>query len=194
MHAVQAVCEQESDVWLVWCFEHCCKAEHRQVYDELKDVATDTGCKFVHHKKCVSFVNWLEGRSGSIVLVADWREAKPIVDWLNNQEDGYNLRMTVLAQSEKIFRRASAWASNQKTGADILVMPGFSRPLVEEMVASRTHAVQATEVASEGGEILVAPLPMPLSLPSLLKAVQDPGQSALLEKIILQHMWQTYED
>ena len=51
MHAVQAVCEQESDVWLVWCFEHCCKAEHRQVYDELKDVATDTGCKFVHHKK-----------------------------------------------------------------------------------------------------------------------------------------------
>ena len=118
----------------------------------------------------MSLVSWLGGRCGSIVLVADWREAKPIMDWLNTQEDGVNLRMVVVAQSEKIFRRASTWASHQKTGADILVTPGFSRSIIQEMVASHTHAVQATEVPSEGGE-LDAPVPTPLSLPSLLKAV-----------------------
>ena len=51
MHPVQAVSDRESDLWLVWCFEHCCKAEHRQVHKELMDVATDSGCKFVYHKK-----------------------------------------------------------------------------------------------------------------------------------------------
>mmetsp|Transcript_57749 Transcript_57749/g.135312 ORF Transcript_57749/g.135312 Transcript_57749/m.135312 type:complete len:213 (+) Transcript_57749:90-728(+) len=187
----------EDDVWLVWCFEHCLKPEHRHVRKELVDLATQFGCKFVYHKKSMGFLEWAAGRKGSVLLVADWREAKPIMEELGKQSKNHDaliptVRLCIVAQTQKIAHRASLWAGNK----EITVTLGFSRQAVEKLVASHMQqAVQAARVANPGVEVAIKPVPTTgLSLSSLIQAVRDPKQALQLEQLILQTMWQLYED
>ncbi|CAE7948251.1 unnamed protein product [Symbiodinium sp. KB8] len=186
--------------WLVWCFEHCLKPEQAVVRKELAALATRFGCKFVWHKKSMSFLRWLEGRKGSILLVADWREAKPITEEISKQNKGHDLRMCVVAQTATILRRASFWARTQNGCAEIMVTPGFLRHKVEELIASYVQAVQAKR-NTEPAVRTCSEIPVRctgadewLSLSSLLEAVQNPEQALGLEKLIRQTMWQLYED
>ncbi|CAE7450267.1 unnamed protein product [Symbiodinium microadriaticum] len=182
--------------WLVWCFEHCLKPEQAVVRKELAALATRFGCKFVWHKKSMSFLRWLESRKGSILLVADWREAKPITEEISKQNKGHDLRMCVVAQTATILRRASFWARTQNGCAEVMVTPGFLRHKVEELIASRVQAVQAKRITEPAmSEITVTSgADEWLSLSSLLEAVQNPEQALGLEKLIRQTMWQLYED
>ena len=186
----------EDDVWLVWCFEHCLKPEHRHVRNELVDLATQLGCKFVYHKKSMGFLEWAEGRKGSVLLVADWREAKPIMEEVAKQSENHDaliptVRLCIVAQTQKIAHRASLWAGSK----EIMVTCGFSRQAVEKLVASHVQTVPATCAANPGVENAIKPMPtIGLSLSSLIQAVRDPKQALQLEQLILQTMWQLYED
>ncbi|CAE7229551.1 unnamed protein product [Symbiodinium sp. CCMP2456] len=183
--------------WFVWCFEHCLKPEQAVVRKELAALATKFGCKLVCHKKSMSFLRWLEGRKGSTLLVADWREAKPIMEEVSKQK-GHDLRMCVVAQTATILRRASFWARAQNGCAEIMVTPGFLRHKVEEWIARYVQVVQAKRITEPAmrtcAEIPVRSTNEWLSLPSLLEAVNDPKQALGLEKLIRQTMWQLYED
>ena len=48
--------------------------------NEMKDIATSLKCKFRYEKKSMGFLSWMKGRTETVLLVADWREAKPIKD------------------------------------------------------------------------------------------------------------------
>ncbi|CAE7645568.1 unnamed protein product [Symbiodinium sp. CCMP2456] len=61
------------------------QAEHGDTRRDLMDLAASFGCKFVHHKKVLGFKSWLEGRKGSMLVIADWREAKPAIEELNKR-------------------------------------------------------------------------------------------------------------
>ena len=193
--ARKAACGADEVTWLVWCFEHCLKPEQAAVRKELAGLATQYGCKFVLHKKSMSFLSWLEGRRGSVLLVADWREATPIVEEISKQNQRHNFRMCVVAQTATILRRASLWAGTERGCAEIMVTSGFLRHKVEELIASHVEALRMTGLAvgfragvkSTGGYGW-------LSLPNLLEAVHDPKQALGLEKLIKQTMWQVYED
>ena len=124
----------ESITSLVWCFEHCHKAEHRQTRAELADIAGLFGFDFVCHKKCTGFMSWLKGSTGSVLIVAEWREAKPIMEELDKRNDIRNFRMCVVARAQKMYNRACAWAEKQNRSTNIVVSLGFSRQTVEELI------------------------------------------------------------
>ena len=192
----------EADVWLVWCFEHCCKAEHGDVRRDLIDLAATFGCKCVHHKKVMGFKSWLEGRKGRLLLIADWREAKPVIEELSKRRESQDFRMCVVAPSERVRRRASLWKESQNS--EILLLGAFSRQRVEEFIKQNLKAFQPRAAHTGRGEenshvpALTRPKPMEIfyhwSLRDLLTAVQDPQQAAGLERILKQAMWQVYED
>ena len=192
-------CQADRQLFGLWCFEHCLKPEQAAVRKELAALATRFGC-FVWHKKSMSFLRWLESRKGSILLVADWREAKPITEEISKQDKGHDLRMCVVAQTATILRRASFWARAQNGCAEIMVTPGFLRHKVEELIASYVQAMQAKRITEPAmrtcSEITVRSTGADewLSLSSLLEAVQNPEQALGLEKLIRQTMWQLYED
>lgn len=76
-----------------------------------------------------------------------------------------------------------------------MVTCGFSRQAVEKLVASHVQTVPATCAANPGVENAIKPMPtIGLSLSSLIQAVRDPKQALQLEQLILQTMWQLYED
>ena len=190
----------EEITWPVWCFEHCLKPEQALVRKELAALAIKFGCKFVCHKKSMRFLSWLEGRKGSILLVADWREAKPTMEEISKQNQSHDLCMCVVAQTATILRRASFWARAQNGCAEITVTPGFLRQKVEELIASHVQAVQAKRI-TEPAMRICSEIPARstgadgrLSLPSLLEAVNDPKQALGLEKLIRETVWRLYED
>ena len=132
---------QDSRTALAWCFEHCTKAEHGQARRNLQDLADAFGFEFVREKKCAGLLRWLESRPGTVLLVAEWREAKPIMEQLGNMSIACNISMCVVARTSKIFRRVSAWAEQQSAEQEILVSEGFSLRRVEELVARHLDRV-----------------------------------------------------
>ena len=191
--------KRESGVWLVWCYEHCLQQEQDSVRKELKQLAASTPkCKFVCHKKSKDFLRWQEGRERSTLLIADWREVKPIMEGVR-RSDSQSFSLCVVTQTETAFNRASRWADEQGTGEDIVVTLGLSLQATRGFIARNTQKVH--EPSHE--DVPLIPVPMQpkimdascwLSLPNLLKAVRDPVQACRLEELIQKTMWQTYED
>ena len=128
---------------LVWCFEHCHKAEHRHTRAELADLASQYGFDFLCHKKCMGFMSWLRGSTGSVLLVAEWREAKPIMEELDNWNDIPDFHMCVVARAKKMYDRACAWAERQSRSKRIVVSLGFSREMVEELIPAPPQATRS---------------------------------------------------
>ena len=187
------------DVWLVWCFEHCLKPEHGQVHNELMHLATSLDVKFACHKKAAGFLSWLDGRNSrtvTMLIIADWRETKPIAAELSTRSNHCVARMCVVAQSEKSFRNASLFAGWQSTGFEIVVASSFTCESVEELI--RSYVRNARETAKCGEINTMQPKPFDtqllLSLPRLRRSIQDPNTAGMLEQLIRQTMWQVYED
>ena len=161
---------------------------------ELKQCAASTpGCKFVCHKKSMDFLRWLEDREGSTLLIADWREAKPILVELSKNSKRHNLHLYVVARTEKIFHRASCWAGEQSTGGQIMVTLGFSVEATKKFITRHTEMDEELPVMPPLQTTSMDTRCL-LSLPSLLAVVRDPVQADRLEKFIQNTMWQTYED
>ena len=186
-------------VCLFWCFDQCSKLENHQVRQELNHAAAAAGCEFRCAKKSVDFLSWLGSKKETVLLIADWREAKPIQDELNNRRgiSQHDVRICVVAAAVKTFRRASTWA-RQQHAAHIVVMSGpWLKGATELMQQRKTETCFSRDAAADA---VVSTLTTThemfsrVSLPNLLKAVQDPQRAAELEHIIRQTMWQTYED
>ena len=187
------------DVWLVWCFEHCLKPEYAQVHKELMHLATSLDVKFARHKKAAGFLSWLDSgnsRTVTVLIIADWRETKPIVAELSTRSNHCVARMCVVGQSEKMFRNASLFAGRQSTGFEIVVASSFSCESVEELI--RSYMRNAPETTRCGEIDTMQPKSVDtvflLSLPSLRRSIQDPNTAGMLEQLIRQTMWQVYED
>ena len=126
---------QTTETWLVWCFEHCQKPEQDELRAQMQNLAEMFGFKFQCHKKYTGFLGWLEGRTGSVLLVAEWREAKPITEALVNRTEQQDLTTCVVVRSEKMLQRASIWARRQSK-ADIVLSSGLGVRDVEQLVAN----------------------------------------------------------
>ena len=209
--------QEQAGFRLAWCYERCKKPENVNTVGELHDIAESFGSKLVLHKKSTAFVNWLRTAKDNIFLLADWREAKPIVEGLGGLRyfmAQRQLRICILAQSQSSYRNASEWAAGiwKTYGRDILVLDGFSSTGVEDFIAqsledtgsrvspSRDMDADSTRACSED-LVNDEPFDEPfadyacsLSLPSLMRAVQDPRQAARIEQMLKCAMWQTYED
>ena len=227
-HGSHARPQEQVDFCLAWCYERCNKADQADTLAELQVIARSFGSSLVLHKKSTGFLNWLEGSREKVCLLADWREAKPIIDGLTRltaaRQQHIQLRMCILAQSDKMYRRASEWASlvRQGGGREIAVLDGYSREGVEEFLAQGfepNEAVHAQEepssscltshtrdVGANSSQDAEAPprsetagsadsASSTLSLVNLMRAVQDPQEAARLEVMIQRAMWQQpYED
>ncbi|CAE7237096.1 unnamed protein product [Symbiodinium natans] len=188
----------EVAVWLVWCFEHCLKPEHREEHRKLQHLAAKLGCKFVCHKKATGFLTWQDkdGRNGAKLIVADWRETKPIIQGISKSQQPCDVSMCVVARSRKMLYHAALFADTQSAGVEILVTPGVSSESMEQFFSSHLQTACKTSPSMPSP---VQPKPFePLcwtSLPSLLQAVKDPKTVAMLEQLIQQTMSsQVYED
>ena len=137
---------QDRKTYIVWCFEHYFKAEHAQARRNLKDLADSFGFEFLCEKKAMALLRWLEGRTATIILVAEWREAKPIMEELGPRNIACDVSVCVVTRSEKMFQHARAWAAQQGGGKEILVSEGFSLRKVDELVA---HHLDRALVSAE---------------------------------------------
>ena len=207
--------------FLAWCYERCNKADQAQTLAELQAIAGSFGMTLVLHKKSKGFLHWLEGTRGNVLVLADWREAKPILDGHSRlEEDGQlaelrGLQMCVLAQSDKMYRRASEWAVliRQGGGMEIGVLHGYSREGVEAFIMQSLEAGSPTNVwegcggspsptshirdgaASSSHSLEATGSTAPrLSLATLMEALQNPEEASRLEEMIQGSMWQTYEE
>ena len=90
------------------------------------------GYQFTCQKKSTGFLRWLEGMEGRVLLITDWREAKPIMEGLSNlgQIQRIDILMCVVARSDRMFRRAIDWAGKQSSDTDIMVRRCESRDVL----------------------------------------------------------------
>ncbi|CAE7386615.1 unnamed protein product [Symbiodinium natans] len=204
--------QEQAGFHLAWCYEMCRKADHSDTLGELQCIAARFGSKLFLHKKSTGFLAWLGKAEKSVFLLADWREAKPVVegfgglDRLTAQQS--QLRMCILAQSDQSFQRATEWTARVRSshGIDILVLDGFSHKGVEDFIArslDETSSCAGGDMDADSTRAVSEDLAMDnsfngyafgLSLPRILRAVQDPEQAARLEQTIKGTMWQLYED
>ena len=125
----------ECGPWVVWCFEHCLYREYDRLRKELTDSAMMSRCRFICHKKAMGFLSWLdEAQQARVLLIADWREAKPIMEELGKKEPRHDILLCVAARSDRMFRRAVAWASKQSADTDIIVSSSFSCQNLEDLI------------------------------------------------------------
>ncbi|CAE7525673.1 unnamed protein product, partial [Symbiodinium pilosum] len=89
----------------------------------MRNLAEMFGFNFLCFKKWMGFQSWLQGRTGSVLLVAEWREAKPIMEVLDKTTEQPDLRMCVVARSEKMLRRADA--CSKKLKVNIMLSSGL---------------------------------------------------------------------
>ena len=109
--------------WLVWCFDQCHAPEEAELKAQMQNLADMFGFDFLCFKKCMSFQTWLEGRTGSILLVAEWREAKPIMEAIHSTTHQPDLRTLVVVRSEQMRRRACMWAQNHNQAGSLAKHP-----------------------------------------------------------------------
>ena len=124
-----------SETSLVWCFEHCLKPEQDELRVQMQNLAEMFGFNFVCFKKYMGFQSWLQGRTGTVLLVAEWREAKPIMEAFYKTAEQPDLRMCAVVRSAKMLRRACMWAREQPN-ADITVVSGLDIRDVEQCLAN----------------------------------------------------------
>lgn len=101
---------------LVWCHEHCHKAETAAVKDKLREAAANHGASMIFFKKSEKYMTWLTTQcSQPHVLIANWREAKPSFQGIVEHEiSKAPSAIVVLADQHSIFRRALSWANTCK--------------------------------------------------------------------------------
>ena len=149
MLRAQACWQQKQAFHLAWCYERCHKAEHVETLTKLHEVAASLGSTLVCHKKALGFLSWLQTASGNVLLLTDWREAKPIFEGVEHMTEGgpqnFKVRMCITATSGRIYGRACEWANSicQNGGWEVVVLDVFSRGGVEEFIVQSTQEARS---------------------------------------------------
>mmetsp|Transcript_18791 Transcript_18791/g.43846 ORF Transcript_18791/g.43846 Transcript_18791/m.43846 type:complete len:208 (+) Transcript_18791:63-686(+) len=121
---------EQASICLVWCFERCFKDEQLNRQKHLSKTAEAFGYNFVCYRKAKGALVSLEASvtDVEVVLLADWREVKPLVEGISSMEkqkpgSARKIRLGVLAASKRILRRAQEWAStHQLDGMKVSVL------------------------------------------------------------------------
>ncbi|CAE7607519.1 unnamed protein product [Symbiodinium natans] len=203
-----AMGEPSAGACLVWCAEGCMKQDQDHQRAWLRSIA-ESHCARCHFcKKAQSFLRWLKGKSVTVVLIADWREVKPIMEGLDAEQQA-DVHMYITARWDKSYFNALSWVQEHARGKQISMLENFSRQNVQEVV--RRH------LPCGGGELqtpcqqtgFVKPGPLPphangkplvmswwLSYGNLKSALQDPEMAFIVEQALKQMMSrnETYED
>ena len=119
--------------------------EHDKLRARMQELADFFGFKFLCFKKYSGFLSRPEGGTGSTLLVAEWREAKPIVDALNKTTPQRDVRMCVVVRSAKMLWRACTWAKEQRN-SDIMVVLELCIWDVECLVANYLQMLGLSKV------------------------------------------------
>ncbi|CAE7634373.1 unnamed protein product [Symbiodinium pilosum] len=163
----------DSEACLVWCFEHCQKPEQDELRAQMQNLAEMFGFNFLCFKKCMGFQSWLQGRRGSVLLVAEWREAKPIMEALDKTIEQPDLRMCVVTRSEQMMRRAYTWSKKQLK-ADIMLSSGLRIRDVEQLLANYLKTAPAAPVTVSPTSPVPAPLCASSSWPTKSTLTSQP--------------------
>jgi len=101
---------------IVWCHEHCYKADMGAIALRLREAATKFGVSLICFKKSHNYVDWLTTRcSLPHLLIVNWREAKPSLQGIMEHEISTPpSAIVVLADTYTVSRRALSWAETYK--------------------------------------------------------------------------------
>ncbi|CAE7663004.1 unnamed protein product [Symbiodinium pilosum] len=158
----------DSEACLVWCAEHCQKLEQDELRAQMQNLAEMFGLNFLCFKKCTGFQSWLQGRTGSVLLVAEWREAKPIMEALDRMTEQPDLRL-----SEQSMRRAYTWSKKQLK-ADIMLSSGLRIRDVEQLLANYLKTAPAAPITASPISPVAAPLCASSSWPTKSMLTSQP--------------------
>lgn len=194
------------------------------MHGELGQIATQCGMQLVLHKKFSGYLQWFDDVSSedTVLLLTDWREAKPIVQGLGGHE-GPHLRLCILAQSQTAVRSATKWVNSQ-TGREIPVLHGFTyesvlqvaldhmaeavatigymhpaqeveEPLsqVEEYMLLRSSSSNPHPIAAQHPEIRPRSRAAGV-IPTLESLADRAALAARLDEVVQQSQWEVYED
>mmetsp|Transcript_22831 Transcript_22831/g.53812 ORF Transcript_22831/g.53812 Transcript_22831/m.53812 type:complete len:209 (-) Transcript_22831:159-785(-) len=186
---------------LVWCYEGCMKWEQQNQRAELQTIAGSCGCRCSFYKKAIGFLRWMERKTrGTIILIVDWREVKPIVDGLSPLQL-QDVHIYVTARCEKSLLNAQSWVNHQQRLFDISVLEKISEDSVEKLIRYHVGEISSKEVLRKPPKKQIEQKPVQISwlcYGSLVSAVQDPKVAAELEQVLKQMMMEAsneiYED
>lgn len=132
--------ETVSDTWsLVWCYKQCFQSEWQQFRRDLKAAKANQG-SFL----CLRNSNRLEhligeqGAPNQIVLLTDWREAKPCWQVLSDHGIGPSrFSFVVYTEGPKQFNLAKKWADDLPRRGAVHIISSLGSPgdLVDQMDA-----------------------------------------------------------
>lgn len=122
------IAENRKDMHLVWCFEHCHKAESEGQRNRMRGLALDAGASLLLFKKAKQFSAWKQEtfdgapcgtwtpRAAGLrplplpyVLLASWREAKQCLQ--ASTKENRPVLMVVCCDTARGFGHALEWAS-----------------------------------------------------------------------------------
>mmetsp|Transcript_146663 Transcript_146663/g.408612 ORF Transcript_146663/g.408612 Transcript_146663/m.408612 type:complete len:284 (+) Transcript_146663:72-923(+) len=114
---VSPKCEWSADrghLQLIWCHEHCNKEHRRELRCELEAAAQGVGACLQCVKKAGKFDGSALGPSHlSYLLLTDWREVKPFIDFvLRECPERLPVLTVVLCTSAKQHTRVQQWAAS----------------------------------------------------------------------------------
>eukprot|EP00931_Biecheleriopsis_adriatica_P071079 TRINITY_DN44933_c0_g1_i1.p1 TRINITY_DN44933_c0_g1~~TRINITY_DN44933_c0_g1_i1.p1 ORF type:complete len:276 (+),score=64.25 TRINITY_DN44933_c0_g1_i1:83-910(+) len=114
--------------FLVWCHEGCHKEGAMEMGKMLKDVITEAGGVLIRLKKASKFLDWWTYNADRpLVLLTDWREAKPCVEGMHLSGRHVNancpLGICIFTKMPQVFKRASAWAASAPIAITVLADP-----------------------------------------------------------------------
>lgn len=98
---------------LVWCNEQCHKHALESLHQEIFEIVDRENGVLVRLKKAAGVGRWLSrAPRPDFALLTDWREAKPCMQILDENDDFRRPRMTlVYVHGDKQFKQASRWAA-----------------------------------------------------------------------------------
>lgn len=177
---------------IVWCHEHCHKAETAAVRDKLREAAANVGASLIFFKKSEKYMTWLMTRcSQPHLLIANWREAKPsfqgIVDHGISKSPS---AIVVIADKHNTFRRAFSWAETckevcikvfQETALDGLdaLLATHSEKIDQQQQQPHVVLKTATPASPPAPQNMLPFLPGVLLSTNVLTAANQAGSSLL---------------
>jgi hypothetical protein len=94
---------------LVWCYEHCHKLDNADLRNQFSLMAQKCGAHLVRLKKASTFAEWASHPRPPFILIAEWREAKPLMRVLRN--GAMPFITFVYSETPRSALRAHAWVS-----------------------------------------------------------------------------------
>lgn len=97
---------------LFWCHERCFKLENNMCRFALRTGVERMGGAAVCLKKALDFGQWLErdGPTVPYVLITDWREAQPLMGFLEREDAHKPTSLILVCDSMRQWCRASRWS------------------------------------------------------------------------------------